>query len=1120
MVPFALPCRSLRSAIAALVLLTACGTPANSTSGGEPTDSVGNGSDLASGGDSAKSDTGLSDGSTDGGAGSTDAGADEMGGDSDGSAGTDASDIAQSGCEFPAKPLPGEPGSTCKTSDECDSGACVDGPAGKICTSSCNACCPTGFKCEAFQTTGGDSVQVCLPKWNAICRPCQTDAECGKVGKDSLCVQYQATGSFCGGACQIDSDCPGDFKCLDAQGEKGAGKQCVRTKGECACSPAAVADGAQTTCKIANAAGTCAGLRKCTLAGLSACPAATPAPESCGNGVDDDCNGATDENGAKGCTQVWSDGDGDKDGKMGSASQCMCTPSGLYTATTATDCDDANKAVNGSAAEVCDGIDNNCDGKTDEGCDDDGDGWCDANMAVVGDPLVCKKGKKDCDDTNAAINPGMQEQCGNFIDDDCDGLTDSGPNVSGCVPFYADNDSDGFGSGDPVCQCAAKGIYAAVKTGDCADSDPNVNPGAKEACGNQKDDDCNGLTDEAGATGCTNFYVDLDSDGFGTATPTCLCAPDASHTALKAGDCNDGALAINPAATETCNGVDDNCNGTADEMGAVGCTTFYVDGDGDTFGNPATGLCLCQKTPFNTTSVGGDCNDDTSAAHPGATEICDGLDNDCDGQTDEADASGCLAFYVDGDGDGWGDSSKSACLCKGNATFKVAKLGDCNDGDAAINPAAKEVCDSKDNNCVNGIDEAGASGCTTFWRDHDADGFGLLGDSSCLCAPGGEYTATKTGDCNDSDKAVNPKATEICDGVDNDCDGATDPVNADGCTLWYVDKDGDGYGTYSAAPKCLCVGIAGYASSDALPDCNDADASVHPGAKEICNGKDDDCDGVKDPKNTSGCVLYYVDQDSDSYGVSGLSQCLCGADGLFSATAKDDCNDGNALVNPGMAEVCNGTDDNCNGQTDEGLIATYYTDNDLDGYGQTASGVSLCGPDGAHKVATGGDCDDTKSGVNPGAAETCNGVDDNCNGLVDDGLPTTTYYTDADLDGYGVGVGSLQCGPGGGFLVTVNGDCNDAQKAINPGAGEICDGMDNNCNGQTDEGLTVTTYYQDVDGDGYGGGAGKSQCGPMNGFTVTLGGDCNDNVKAINPAVSEVCGNSLDDNCNGQVDEN
>ncbi len=1103
-----------------VIALVGCGSPASGGSSGDLPDIGSTLTDLI-GGDGSKGDLGKGDLSGDNASVPDDGepGSDVIIDCSDAPCGGEDShtDTTSTGCEFPSNPLSGEPGSACKTANDCDSGACVEGSNGLICTQPCSACCPTGFKCSPYQTSGGDTVQMCLPKWNALCRPCETDAECAKLGKDSLCVDYKVGGSFCGGTCQADSDCPGDYKCQDAQGEKGAGKQCVKTVGACTCSPQAIADGAQTTCKISNDAGTCSAVRKCALSGLPACGAATPAQETCGNSVDDDCNGQTDENGAKGCTQLWTDADEDSDGKLGSTSQCQCAPSGLYTATTATDCDDANKAINGKVLEVCDGIDNNCDGKTDEGCDDDGDGWCDADMSVVGDPVACKKGKKDCDDTVAGTNPGAQETCGNNIDDDCDGLTDAGPNVGGCVPFYADNDSDGFGSGDPVCQCGAKGIYSATKTGDCADNDPNVNPGVVEVCGNQKDDECDGLTDDVNAKGCTDYYVDLDNDGFGTATPTCLCNPDATHTALKANDCNDGAAGINPAAGETCNSVDDDCDGTIDEMDASGCSVFYMDADGDTFGNPSTGLCLCAKTALSTTAVGGDCNDDVSTAHPGAVEICDGLDNDCDGQTDEQDATGCTAYYTDGDNDGWGDPTKSACLCAASPTYKVAKLGDCNDGDASINPAAKELCDGVDNNCANGVDEAGAQGCSIFWRDHDGDKFGALADSSCLCAAADEYSALKSGDCNDSDKNVNPKASEVCDGLDNDCDGVTDPTNSDGCTAWYPDKDGDKWGAMNAPSKCFCNGLTGYASD--WGDCNDADAAINPSATEICDGKDNDCDGQKDPQNTQGCVAYYVDLDSDGYGAAGLSECLCAGDSVFTTSLNGDCAPNDAAINPGATEACNGIDDNCNTQIDEGLTTTYYVDADSDGFGVTASGVILCGPDATHKVTTGGDCDDAKGTINPAAQETCNALDDNCNGQADEGLLAGTYYADTDKDGYGVGTGVTQCGPLSPNTATVNGDCNDTSATVNPSAAESCNNLDDNCNNQTDEGLPVGTYYQDLDNDGYGNTAVIVQaCAKPAGYAV-LDKDCNDLSANAYLGKTEICGDGLDNNCDGTVDE-
>ena len=1113
-----------RWSVVAVLFAAACGSPTTTTTQGATDDTggavdVSNVTDGNAGTDGVSSDLAKTD------SGATDK--DGVAGDCSAPGSCDQPDVPDSTggptCEFPANPKAGEAGATCATASDCDSGVCLDGPSGKICTQACTNCCPSGFKCEPYGS-GTDVITVCVFKQKALCRPCATDAECAGLSKDALCVAYgdatagTLSGGFCGAACDTDGQCPSGYACKDAQGEKGAGKQCVKTTGECACSPQAIADGAQTTCAIKNGEGTCSAVRKCSASGLSACTAATPAAETCGNQTDDNCNGTTDEDGAQGCTTVWSDGDGDADGKLGSASKCMCTPAGLFTATTATDCDDANKAVNGATAEVCDGIDNNCDGKTDEGCDDDGDGWCDVGMVVVGDPVVCPKGKKDCDDTNVGTNPGASEICGNFIDDNCDGQTDAGADVNGAVPFYADNDGDGYGTGEPKSQCGAVGVYSAVKTGDCADNDPLINPGADELCSNQKDDNCNNLVDEANAKGCTNYYVDVDLDGVGAATPTCLCAPDATFTVTVGGDCADNDKSVNPNATETCNGVDDDCDGMTDELNALGCKNYYIDLDGDKFGNPATALCLCGKNALATTTDNSDCNDEDAEVHPGAVEKCDGVDNDCNAKTDEENAAGCSPYYVDGDGDTYGDPSKSSCLCAAGPVFKASKGDDCDDADATVHPGAKEFCgDGVDNNCVNGVDEAGALGCNTFYRDHDVDGYGVTADSQCLCAAGGEYTADKNGDCNDSDKDIKPKATEVCDGKDNDCDGATDPVNADGCTLWYVDADGDNYGTFFKPSKCVCEGLAGYANQ--AGDCADGDATVNPGATEICDGKDNDCDQIKDPPGTQGCTLYFLDSDGDKFGITGVTQCTCAATGAFSATAGGDCDDSKPAINPGQTEVCNGIDDNCDTQTDEGLIFTYYTDNDGDGYGLTATGVNLCGPDATHKVATPGDCDDTKIGVNPAAAEACNGVDDNCNGNTDEGLQTTVYYLDSDADGYGTGSGIQQCGPVGSFSASVAGDCDDAVKATHPNATETCNNIDDNCNAATDEGIPTANYYQDLDGDGYGSAVVNVQCGPSGLFTRLLGGDCNDSNVSINPSVAEVCGDSLDNNCDGTVDE-
>src|SRR6185503_4061382 len=164
---------------------------------------------------------------------------------------------------------------------------------------------------------------------------------------------------------------------------------------------------------------------------------------------------------------------------------------------------------------------------------------------------------------------------------------------------------------------------------------------------------------------------------------------------------------------------------------------------------------------------------------------------------------------------------------------------------------------------------------------------------------------------------------------------------------------------------------------------------------------------------------------------------------------------------------------------DEGLATSvFYFDGDGDGYGKPDGTKVACSlaQAGAGYVANNADCDDASMAVHPGATEVCNGVDDNCASGVDDGLPTSTFYFDADHDGFGspsapkVACNLAQAGAG---YVTDNTDCNDASASVHPGAPEICgNGKDDNCNGVTDtDAPTNSTFYKDADGDGYGAAA-------------------------------------------------
>ncbi len=198
--------------------------------------------------------------------------------------------------------------------------------------------------------------------------------------------------------------------------------------------------------------------------------------------------------------------------------------------------------------------------------------------------------------------------------------------------------------------------------------------------------------------------------------------------------------------------------------------------------------------------------------------------------------------------------------------------------------------------------------------------------------------------------------------------------------------------------------------------------------------------------------LYYEDSDGDGYGNVATEVEACIPPNGW-VTDKSDCDDTNANVNPGAAEVCDGLDNNCDGNIDEGALLTFYRDLDSDGHGDiNVTAMACTAPTGFVTDYT--DCNDQDDNIHPGNTEICDGLDNNCDGNVDEGV-LLTFYRDLDMDGYGDPLTTTtSCSSPAGYVID-NTDCDDQAASINLDATELCDGIDNNCNGIIDENCNV-----------------------------------------------------------------
>jgi len=364
-------------------------------------------------------------------------------------------------------------------------------------------------------------------------------------------------------------------------------------------------------------------------------------------------------------------------------------------------------------------------------------------------------------------------------------------------------------------------------------------------------------------------------------------------------------------------------------------------------------------------------------------------DTDGDGVPDDEDAFPTdPAESVDTDGDGIGDAADTD-----------------DDGDGV-----------PDNNDAFPTDPTESS-------DLDGDG---IGDSADSDVDGDGFDPSV--DCDDSNAAVNPDATELCDSIDNDCDGTVDEDDAADATTWYVDQDSDGYGK-TASATTACSQPTGWVALSG--DCKDKKDWIYPGATEACNGDDDDCDGDTDEGLEES--LFYTDADGDGYGAvdsAETSSCLYQITGM--ATNNTDCDDTDSAINPAAEEVCFlvedaegdwvDIDNNCDGE-----LATFYEyHNDADGDGFGGDGIAIVSCSLSEDlVEDNTDCDDTLATVYPGAPETCNAIDDNCDGTVESGMLYSGDLTiDSSNEVSAIPMLTSYCGVDGDLTVTGTGYVN------------------------------------------------------------------------------------------------
>ena len=845
-----------------------------------------------------------------------------------------------------------EPGSgcfldLCDDNTDCQSGFCVEHMGEAVCSITCTEECAPGWTCKLVTESDPDVLYICVSDYSNLCKPCSISSDCKSYGgADDACIDYGEEGSFCGGSCDYDSDCPWGFACKEVNSVDGVPlTQCFAEAGVCPCTAKSAEKGLFTPCVMANESGSCQGKRVCTEEGLTECDAGTPAQEQC-NGLDDDCDGEIDEPAlvdGKYVDQCNDDNDCTVDTCAGEAG---CAYESLS----------EGECVDGDACTIAD----HCEG-----------GVC------MGLPIACDDGNPCTDD----LCDGMGGCKGEFNHADCD---DEDP----CT--VADSCDQGECSGFAVdCDCLADA--------DCAElEDDNVCNGTLFCDTSQVPYSCAVAEDslvicpepQDGGSICVQVGCNPDSgectqvpahEGFACDDSDPCTVGDVCGN----GECLPGVAAlcndVNPCTTDICmpgeGCVHMDSNGACSD-GNV-CTTDDACEDGECTGGP---LLDCQDANPCTSDF---CDPDLGCIHePGAGDCDDG--NAC---TEGDHCAGGLC--VGGAGvecDDGNVCTKDSCSPVTGCTF-VIHAGACDDGDA---------CTINDS-CINGV-------CTPGMQLDCNDGNPCTADScsdsgTCLHSPmagacddgnectigeqceGGQCVAAESLDCDDGNECT----TDACDPLggcvhslntapcdDNDpCTFNDSCVNGACAPGPQLDCDD---GNPCTADSCLDAGACDHAPVDgACDDGNECTIGEQCDAGKCAGGEamlcddgnvctTDSCDPVE------GCLFSTNTNPCDDGDVCTLSDHCHLGECISSATLT--CNDNNLCTDDACKPLTGCEFAPNNAPCDDGNVCTEV---------DTCSGGFCSGgapsPCDDTNICTDDLCDDSQGCMHFPNNEICNDFD-------------------------------------------------------------------------------------------------------------------------------------------------